>query len=233
MKKVIICLVYIILLTGCSAKVDFNINSDSSVNENIVVSESRSKIKSASVEKYIKSVLDDNFSSGELSDYTIENIIDNNNVGVRMSQSSDSSICLALKKSSLRYLSKSIDCTFENDIYHLTLIPDYLMCKEECYFKPEINNVVINITLPQGSIYDNSNVKNGNTYTWNFSGESDEKIDLKFIVNEEKLQNDVNKSKINNREMILVALGLILIVAVIALVSISLYKKYKARKIEY
>ena len=233
MKKIVICLISFLLLTGCSANVNLNINGDNSIDETITANESRAIVGSQSPEKYIKNILDENFSSSELSDYNVENIIDSNNIGVKFSRKNSNDICLSIKRSSLKYLSKNISCTLEDDTYSLTFIPDYLICKDDCYFKPEVNSVSVRITLPDGAIYDNSNNKEGNTYIWNFNGQADEKLDLKFIIDKNKLKNDVNESKVDNRETILIALGLILIVAVITLVSISLYKKYKSRKIEY
>ncbi len=227
MKKYIL-LILIIFLSGCSATLDISINN-SSTNELLSIKESKNLFTDISYNDYINEMLEQY--KVDIKSYGISNIDNDDYIGIKLNKNHDNDICASINNSKLKYISNDLSCVKDKSRYKITGTVIYFVCDNDCFMPPEISYGTLNITLPNKAIKSNSDSVDGNTYTWNFDNNKENKFSLEFEINDSK--KNTNIIDVNSKENKYAILIIILIIGVIGIIVIDLYNKYKSKKIEY
>lgn len=227
MKKYIL-LIMIIFLSGCSANLNIAIN-DSSINESISIKEEKSLFNNISYNDYINEMVGQY--KDDIKSYEISNFDNSDYVGIKLNKKYDNDICSSINNSKLKYISDNLSCVKDKNKYKITGSASYFICGDDCFMPPEISYGTLNITLPNKAIKSNSDSVDGNTYTWNFDNNKDNKFSLEFEIKDTK--KDTNIIDVNSKENRYAILIIILIIGVIGIIVIDLYNKYKSKKIKY
>ena len=217
-KRVIILLILVIFfVSGCSVNYNLSINEDLSVNENITASEGSNSLKT-------KTGQDPKVAANSLYElYKIEGI------NYNISTTSDDSITTSNVSTSFNSLEEYEDY-FKSDI-----IKEVNITKKNSYitleYKQDValteyasrsliyDSIEVNIEVPFKVTEHNADAVKGNTYTWNIKKDGELK-DIKITFNKD--QTDISRKinflgffEINVKYSILLVLGLVVIVLAI------------------
>lgn len=227
MKKYIL-LIMIIFLSGCSATLDININN-SFTNENISIKEEKSLFTDISYNEYVNEMVGQY--KDDIKNYEVSNFDNGDYIGIKLNKKYDNDICSSINNSKLKYISDNLSCVKDKNKYKITGSASYFICGDDCFMPPKISYGTLNITLPNKAIKSNCHSVDGNTYTWNFDNNKDNKFSLEFEIKEKKdiIDSVKNNSKENRYDILII----ILIIGIIGIIVIDLYNKYKSKKIEY
>lgn len=236
MKKYLIILICLIMLTGCSTTAELTISGDDKVSEKIYVSEEKSKVDDSgmSLSEYVDSTLD-YFDKSKFSSYNISNYTQGNKAVALFSKESRD-LCSSINTSVFKDFFEAIECNETNKYYEFTGKINESCDEEECYESIIYDNIKITINLSEKAIKSNADSIVDTKYTWNIDGKNNKDIYLKIkknrVDNKTSTENNIrNRIVNNNKNMIIILLvGSILI---ILLAAIVLYDKYKKNKIDY
>lgn len=228
MKKYIILLIMLVVLTGCTANLNINIG-DSSISEELYIKELKNLDDGISYEDYIDEKISENLGSN--TQYDVSNINDSDYFGVKMSKKYDTDICSFVQSSALKLVAYDIKCEKDNNKYKITGKASYFTCDEDCFMAPEVSSGTLNITLPVKAISSNASSIEENTYTWNLGKNEKNDIKLEFKMPNKKDNRTTRQS--SSKEKKLSILIIIIIIGTIVIISIDLYGKYKSKKLKY
>lgn len=231
MRKIIILLVLITVLSGCSMEVNLKINEENRVSQRIYLYEDIEKLGDYLPEEYVQEVYDFNDGAITSKGYNLVNKIDQEKAGMEFTKTDDN-ICEVFKNSNFKLFFNDINCDEGANYYDLVATGNYLVCGQECYDN-RIYNVTLNIELPSKAIFSNANKVEGNTYTWEFKRDEESKLELKIKKNEIKNDSTIEKEERKKRSNNISVVILIVIILVISVIIKSLHNKYKNNKIEY
>lgn len=226
-KKIVIIIIAIIILSGCSGEVNIVIDENDNISQSIKTITEKSDLDffGQTEKEYISSSYEFN-DSKRLRQYEKEEYDDGENFGVIFSKESDN-ICDEFKNSYFSSFFNNIECTDSNNYYEIYATTNYLSCSDDCDEPPELKDVKLTVELPQKAIKNNADEVNGTRYTWYYEN-GNGIFELKFKKN--RKDNNIKKSfKLGKGEIIFLST---LIVFVIVVISILL-KKYKKNKLDY
>ncbi len=211
MKKIIILLITIILLTGCNASYDINFNKDK-IEDSIKIYTSSKNINNATNET-TNNFTDEigNWERGyeyyKREIYTTDKI-----TGYNYTYNFNYNEYDAM--SQLRKCYKDFDLTYTEDSITLNTSNEFL-CSS--YYK-DINNIDINISSEYEIINSNADIKNNNTHTWNISKTNSKNKPIKLTIskkNEYQNTNNDKNDKFNIKSILILIIFILLIVVLI------------------
>ena len=165
MKKIIILVVLLIILTGCSGNISIDIKEDGSLDETVSIKDNIS-LGGVTKEDYLNELISLNEYD---SSYLLNKIIEDDYVGVELSKNHDeNNLCSSLRSSSLKKLMYNFSCKKEDDKYIVYGNVNYFKCDENCFEPPEISDGIVNITLPNKAKKHNADEVNGYKYIWHW-----------------------------------------------------------------
>ena len=232
MKKYLIIIIFLLLLTGCD--VTYNITVDNNIEEltNFYFEESDYNYDTyyddyggdnlpsySNINEFVDSIFnknylafDGNFNNQEL--YNVQRI--NNGISLNYSYKYENFD----KSSILNYCGDIVEYQAVNDIVNISVI-DFSNCFLQVYGS-HLNNLTINVKSDLKVLENNADEVNGNVYTWKMSKVNfyDKKLNI-------KIKKDIvsNKKSTINYTFIFVVL-----VILIVLVTILIFYIFKRRK---
>jgi len=191
MKKIVLIVGILILLTGCSAEVNINI-SDGKIEENVLSYETYSKVYPNGNEEISQDInlWVESFERGSYEmDYTIKTeSIDSNKIGRRYNATfnfDDWSYYSIIKKCYNSYDIKNTDSYF-------SIITDNEYVCGKVY---NAKDVVLKITTDYLVTHNNADEVKDNTYIWYINDDTYEDEKISFTVSKNRKVNTTDKSK--------------------------------------
>lgn len=236
MKKVIICIIFLIILSGCTIKDNVIVNYNGSVKEEVHVLQ-----KNDIIGNNLKSMVDNKISQNKLVlDYKKYNY--NYEKGSELSGAviykNYDNICSYFENSAFnQYVYKYMDCNLNNGYYEIKNDTEYIPYCPECSDWPALEKITYKISLPIPAEEQNADEINGNTYTWNYDKDTTNK-NFYLKISKSKLEDYKSnyiknkKQKENNKKYIIIGIG-IAVLFVILIGSIALYIRHKRNSIDY
>lgn len=236
LNRIIMLLIFVLLLTGCTIKSNITILDDGKIKEEVTITEEAdaffgdaNKVLDSYLSKY-KTVLD-------FRKYENRKIIEEDKAGIVFSNSYDN-ICSYFQDTAFnQYVYKHIKCTEDDRYYIIENDTPYIPYCSDCSDWPKLDDISLSIKLPFDVSEQNADEINENIYTWKYGKEvSDKNFYLKiskrsFIEYEENiLQEQKNKKRIKKE---LIVIGIIIIVIILIGLGSFLRKKYQENKLEY
>lgn len=229
MKKNILVLFVLILLSGCTSTSNVIVSEEGKVTEEVILSENKSNFPSDS---YVKNMIDNYLQLYEedMEGYNYEDISDKNYLKVRLSKKFDN-ICSYFNDSSfVKKALSNVSCKKVNNTYEIKADVNSLSCEGDCLEGPLVDNIDFFLKLPNSAILENADEVENNTYAWHISGNDLNNINL--IINNPNIEKVHNKQESNKNIYIIIGV-IIFIIILILLFIIYLVKKYKKNRFEY
>lgn len=231
MKKTLIFVVIVLLLTGCSVNGNLSISKDGSISENINIIETKAFLSEYGISEhdYIEGYK--NMYASNLHNYSYSDNSDKNNMKYDLNNEYKN-ICDYFNKSdSIKIFFSDITCDENEDRFIVHAKTNYFKCAGECLEPPVVDDVSLKINSSLKVLDENANEKEGSTYTWNFSDGSNDVFSLTLQKNQKDIiRNKINNVTSNKKVIVLSILGAI---GILALVVLILMNKYKKNKIDY
>lgn len=230
MKKLVLVVIGIIILSGCTANVKLTIDSQDNVSEFISLYESNEIIKDNEMtkEEFINSTFEF-YGTNKANNYIQKKKYNDLDTGVEFSRKS-SNICESFKTSSFSDFFSEIDCIEKRDYYEVKAKSDFMICTCEC---SNVSDVVLEIQLPEKAISSDASIVEENKYIWKYSRNEQANFNLKIKRHKKSVSNLVKNIKTDSGNLKNIILFFFSIVLMAGLVIIILYEKYKKNKIEY
>ena len=211
--KIILMIVCLLILSGCTATYEININDDKII-EKLRLIETNTTIFDKETDtgwtlrETFQSLLDndDEFSK---SNYKVKSLNNDNQLGVEYSSSSSESV---LNSSILNQCYTNPKVNVVDDVITIDTGNDF-----KCYeYYENLETVKVVLKTNHKVISTNADEQNGDTYIWNFSKDSNKSINVSYY------KSDVKKS-VNIKGIVIV----LCIVSFIGIVSYFVLKKMK------
>lgn len=230
-KKIIVSILLLIILTGCTTKGEITMESDGSIKEKVVIDVETNNLDEAKFDNYINLVLDNYNSALNLRGYS-KNIVYNKDISKVEFTNSYDNICKYIENNLFtQYLYKKISCTEDELYYVIKNETNHISYCKDCTSWPSLDNVSFSITIPIKAVENSSDLVSNNTYTWNFDKNTLDSKEFYLKINKEEL-NQNNKKNENINTLIKIVIFSIILLGLVATCYI-LVKKYKSKKLEY
>lgn len=238
MKKKILFLLIIVILTGCQVNADVNINYDYTVDEKIdVLFDNELAVNFNSSKEYAKSYLEYYNPVIKLKDYDYD-IEEKKDTSSVIFTKKSKNICDSINYSLFTiYLYDNIECT-ENEYYmEIKSVGNQSVSAPSNEKKFNVESLKLNIKLPIVAEENNADEIKDNVYSWYYDENSLRSKNLYLKVDKTKLEENRKniEEKIKNdkrNDKILTILCFLLPIIIIGIISVILFKKYKSNKIE-
>ena len=225
MKKIIIILIALMMLSGCTIKVDLDVLKDDSVSETVVISQDKSSYsKDIDIDSVVNNYLE--IYKDSLTGYKYEDVSTDDLIKFKLNKKYDD--IYSYLKESIFVKNNSKDLVYDdvNNTNKVSVNVNAFDCDEECFEPPLIDELVF--TISSNKIIDNNADQiSGNKYTWNLSSLT-ESNDINFTI---KKANKYNFTK--NNSFIKLTLSILVSICILGLICFILYKKYRKNRIKF
>lgn len=247
MKKIkilILSIITIILLSGCTATNTISFSDDGKVNESVSIFEDNLKVLYGNygLEDSVNLTLEEYKPALNIRKYDYEVVTRDEESGVIINNSYDD-ICELFNNTVFsQYIYKGFTCS--EDKYYYTVESKGEFITFDNYYStwkiPE--TMYLKIDFPFTLESHNADSKNNNTYTWKFDEDTSANKTVKFKISKEKInkekqiiEENIKKQK-TKKKVIKYSLIMITLIAIIissVFIGKVLYKKYKNNQIDY
>lgn len=210
--KVLILLIILVLVSGCSGTYDLNINKDLTISEELNVT------LEGEASSYDK--INQLFKSNNIDEDKYKIVIEENNLNVTYNESYDSIENYLLKSFLYKQLFSKISYNTDRKEFSLEASNIFNNTNPKLNYSNSIKNLRINVNTPLNIVDENSDLSNEDTYTWTIDDTTKEKN--AYIVF------DV-KSRVLTTGSILVITSFALVF--IILIGMGIKKFFNSRKI--
>ncbi len=230
-KKIIVSLLLLITLSGCTSKGEIIMKNDGSIKEKVVIDVATNNLDKVEFDNYINLVLDNYNSALNLRGYS-KNIVFNKDISKLEFTNNYDNICKYIENNLFtQYLYKKISCTEDELYYEIKNETNHISYCRDCTSWPSLDDVSFSITLPIKAVESSSDLVSNNTYTWNFDKNTLDSKEFYLKINKEELnQNNIKNEKINI--LLKIAVSSIILVGLVV-ICYMLVKKYKSKKLDY
>lgn len=221
-KKIIILIIGLVILSGCNVKSEVSINSNNSVEEKVYITENIKKINTkGTVDSYVNELID--LYGISYKDKKINK--SKNTVTVILTNKYDD-ICKYLDNSFFaNYVTGNKNCSKEKDKFVISSNVSNKVC-DDCL--ENVDKFNINYNLNKKNILTSNGIDTGENYNWkidvgdekNINFEVDKKFSITYLL-----------KGINNTVKITI-LFIVILVLVALFINFS-YKRFKKNKIDY
>lgn len=244
LKILILSIVTIILLSGCTATNTISFSDDGKVKESVSIFEDNLKVLYGNygLEDSVDITLEEYKPALNIKKYDYEIVTRDEESGVIINNSYDNICELFNNTIFTQYIYKSFNCT--EDKYYYTIESNGNFITFDNYYSiwkiPE--TMYLKIDFPFALESHNADLQNNNTYTWKFDEDTPASKTVKFKISKEKInkekqtieenrKKEETKNKIKKYSLIIVTLIVIIISSVF--IGKVLYKKYKNNQLDY
>ena len=238
--KIVLIIVMLFVLSGCTVNSNVTLNYDGKVTEEILLL-NKSELFGNDA-KEINTSLDDEIeyynSVIDYREYEYEKIVEKDKSGVRVYKSYDN-ICSYFRDTAFnQYVYEHIKCIETEDYYEIESDTEHIPYCVDCAEWPILDDVNLILHLPIQASEHNADSVDKNVYTWHFDKETtnDKTIYIKINKNQLK-ENEVKQEKKNKILHSAKTIGIIVLIVSLLIVGYlifrKLYKKYKQNKLDY
>ena len=221
-KKIIILIIGLVILSGCSVKSEVSVNSNNSVEEKVYITENIKKINTkGTIDSYVNELID--FYGISYKDKKINE--SKNTVTVILTNKYDD-ICKYINNSFfVNYVTGNNNCSKEKDKFVISMNVSNKEC-EDCLENVEIFN--INYNLNKNNLLTSNGIDTGKNYNWKIDV-GDEKninfeVDKKFSI--------IYYFKNINSTVKITTTIIIVLLLITSFIYFS-YKKFKKNRLDY
>ena len=236
--KVILILLVLVILSGCSVNANITMNEKGNIKEEIKVLTPSSIIsnKKSRIDSYVKTAIESYKPVINRRKYSTS-VVNNpkGDSGALLTNNHDN-ICKFIENTIFsQYLYNNIECTDDEDYYEVKSTSKHIKYCANCTDWPEINEVNLKITLPVKADESDADEVSGNTYVWRYDENTGDDKTLYLRVSKKKIKDNEIKLKKQRKTRMVVLKIIVLIVLLSAIIFIfsKLYKKYKNNNLEY
>ena len=228
MKKILLMILCLIILSGCSANINVDVLKNGNVKETVILTAEKSDFSEDTnfddvIENYLNTYKD------MLDGYKYNDVSTDNMLSFKFEKEFDD-ICDYFKSSI--FVSNNInnlDCDSSGTRYILNANVNNLECGEDCLEGPLIDKATFELSSTNRVIKNNSDNVIDNKYEWNFEGTHDKTINL---VIDKSVSSKINNTiKKNNGSFI--AILILLPIMLFIILFVILRKKYKENQIDF
>lgn len=228
MKKILLMILCLIILSGCSANINVDVLKNGNVKETVILTAEKSDFSEDTnfddvIENYLNAYKD------MLDGYKYNDVSTDNMLSFKFEKEFDD-VCDYFKSSI--FVSNNIntlDCDSSGTRYILNANVNNLECGEDCLEGPIIDKATFELSSINRVIKNNSDNVIDNKYEWNFEGTHDKTINL---VIDKSVSSKINSTiKKNNRSF--VAILILIPIALFIILFVILRKKYKENQIDF
>ena len=243
MKKKILILLMLIILSGCTVKENININADGSVSEKTNISfDNEMAVNYDTPTKYAEDFLKYYNNAIELKNYSYDVSENKSNTDVVFNRKT-AKLCDGIKYGLfVDNLYSDIECSEDDYYYIIKSNSQQLLSKPMSEKKFDVERVELNIKVPIPLEENNADNVSNNTYTWFFDENTDSNKSVYLKINKTLLENKNKEQKKNETKekenkktfsLVKVILTVLIVFLILGIISYSLYKKYKNNKLDY
>lgn len=228
MKKILLMILCLIILSGCSANINADVLKNGKVKETVILNTEKSDFPEGTsfndvIENYLNNYKD------MIDGYKYSDVSTDNVLSFKFEKEFDN-ICDYFKNSI--FVSNNIsnlDCDSSGTKYILNANVNNFTCTEDCLEGPLIDKVTFELSSTNRIIKNNSDNVIDNKYEWNFEGTHNKNINL---VIDKSVSSKINSTiKKNNRSF--VAILIFIPIALFIILFVILRKKYKENQIDF
>lgn len=238
-KKILILVLAIILLTGCTAKSEVKVNYNGNVSEKVTVLSNTVAFKNDkySIKQMIEASISNYLKALEFRGYKFETVEGKKESGAYFTNNYDN-ICSYFQNTGFnQYVYQHISCVEDDKYIIIKNDTEYIPYCENCSNWPSLNKIKLELTLPVNALENNADSINNKTYIWNYDENTTNKDFYLKISKQELNKNKITVMKQNKdkkvKNMIIVIFSIALVIGCITIISLILYKKYKNNRLEY
>lgn len=238
-KKILILVLVIILLTGCTAKSEVKVNYNGNVSEKVTVLSNTVVFKNDkySIKQMIEASISNYLKALEFRGYKFETVEGKKESGAYFTNNYNN-ICSYFQNTGFnQYVYQHISCVEDDKYIIIKNDTEYIPYCENCSNWPSLNKIKLELTLPVNALENNADSINNKTYIWNYDENTTNKDFYLKISKQELNKNKITVMKQNKdkkvKNMIIVVFSIALVIGCITIISLILYKKYKNNRLEY
>lgn len=238
-KKILILVLAIILLTGCTAKSEVKVNYNGNVSEKVTVLSNTVAFKNDkySIKQMIEASISNYLKALEFRGYKFETVEGKKESGAYFTNNYNN-ICSYFQNTGFnQYVYQHISCVEDDKYIIIKNDTEYIPYCENCSNWPSLNKIKLELTLPVNALENNADSINNKTYIWNYDENTTNKDFYLKISKQELNKNKITVMKQNKdkkvKNMIIVVFSIALVIGCITIISLILYKKYKNNRLEY
>lgn len=238
-KKILILVLAIILLTGCTAKSEVKVNYNGNVSEKVTVLSNTVAFKNDkySIKQMIEASISNYLKALEFRGYKFETVEGKKESGAYFTNNYNN-ICSYFQNTGFnQYVYQHISCVEDDKYIIIKNDTEYIPYCENCSNWPSLNKIKLELTLPVNALENNADNINNKTYIWNYDENTTNKDFYLKISKQELNKNKITVMKQNKdkkvKNMIIVVFSIALVIGCITIISLILYKKYKNNRLEY
>ena len=238
-KKILILVLAIILLTGCTTKSEVKVSYDGKVDEKVTVLSNTVAFKNDkySIKQMIEASISNYLKALEFRGYKFETVEGKKESGAYFTNNYNN-ICSYFQNTGFnQYVYQHISCVEDDKYIIIKNDTEYIPYCENCSNWPSLNKIKLELTLPVNALENNADSINNKTYIWNYDENTTNKDFYLKISKQELNKNKITVMKQNKdkkvKNMIIVVFSIALVIGCITIISLILYKKYKNNRLEY
>lgn len=232
-KKLILFVILMLFLSGCSATANLEIDKEGHVKDNVLFSEEISNVGVGDVteEEFLLEATDFYKDLYDLKNYKVTNEINNNKFINSYSNINEQDFCSYFKSNDMVSLVfQDIECVKKNSYYEVKANTKYFLNLSNEEESKELSELIINVKSENKVIDSNANEVENDIYTWKYNEYNQNdvfylKIKRNVITN--YFGNNVEKGSTN------MLLAILVVIIIIAIISLLFYSKYKKNKLDY
>ena len=238
-KYIIVILIGMLIIQGCSVRSNITVNYDGSVKEEVYLLESNSSFgdNDSTFKSIIDSKINEHKTALDYKNYRYDYEKGNDLSGAKIYKNYDN-LCSFFENSGFnQYVYKFMECVENSEFYEIKNKTEYIPYCPECSDWPALENVEFKIILPVSAYEQNADEIDSTTYIWKYDKNTSDK-DFYLRVNKKDLEEHKVKyeQKVKNNKKVrnvIIYSALALLVLFVIFISFVLKKKYKNNKIDY
>lgn len=223
MKKIILILLVLTILCGCTAQVNVDVLDNGTVSEKLIISQNKSNFSdNINIDEVVNNYLE--IYKDMLTGYKYEDISNDKDIKFKI-EKKYSNICAYFKESVfVEKNTKGLNCDVVNNTYEINAWINTFDCDDGCLESPLVEEVIFNIT--SSAKIDNNNATNvlNNKYIWIFNDMSPNNIN--FVI--AKTNNALEKKPYSGTIILF-----FVITCIFSIIFFILYGKYKKNQIKF
>lgn len=234
-KKIALCFLLLIVLSGCKSNADIEMKSDGTIDEKVVIYAPTNISNKDNFIKNINMTIDNYSSALNLRGYSRNVIYDKETSKVELINSYDN-ICDYINNNLFtQYLYSHISCTEDALYYEIKNETSHIAYCSDCTYFPALDDVTINISLPIKAVESSADSAKDNSYTWKFNKDTPDDKEFYLKISKESIkENKIKENKVKKGKKIFSKILVpVFIVSLIIVGILILVKKYKSNKLEY
>lgn len=228
MKKILLMIFCLIVLSGCSANINADVLKNGKVKETVILNTEKSDFpEDTNYDDVIKNYL--NIYKDMLDGYKYSDISTDNVLSFKFEKEFND-VCNYFKKSVfVSNNTTNLDCDSSGTKYILNASVNNFECTKDCFEGPLIDKATFELNSTNKVIKNNSDNVTNNKYEWAFEGTHNKTINL---VIDKSVSSKINNTiKKNNNSF--VAILIFIPIVLFLILFVILRKKYKENQIDF